>query len=50
MKRTGAIQATALPERTQAVRLGPSGFLAGDEVFRFGDVNAGLLDQQFALK
>ncbi|KAH7381353.1 carboxylesterase type B [Phaeosphaeria sp. MPI-PUGE-AT-0046c] len=30
-------------------RLGAFGFLAGDEVFRNGVVNAGLLDQQFAL-
>ncbi|KAF7192312.1 Lipase 2 [Pseudocercospora fuligena] len=31
-------------------RLGALGFLAGDEVYRFGDVNAGLLDQQFAMQ
>ncbi|KAF2624464.1 alpha/beta-hydrolase [Macroventuria anomochaeta] len=31
-------------------RLGAFGFLAGDEVFRHGVVNAGLLDQQFALQ
>ncbi|CAI6331869.1 unnamed protein product [Periconia digitata] len=31
-------------------RLGAFGFLAGDEVYRNGVVNAGLLDQQFALQ
>jgi carboxylesterase type B len=31
-------------------RLGPFGFLASDEVFRKGVVNAGLLDQFFALQ
>lgn len=31
-------------------RLGAFGFLSGDEVHRFGDVNAGLLDQHFALQ
>ncbi|KAJ4988308.1 carboxylesterase 2 [Stagonosporopsis vannaccii] len=31
-------------------RLGAFGFLASDEVFRRGVVNAGLLDQQFALQ
>lgn len=31
-------------------RLGAFGFLAGDEVYRRGEVNAGILDQQFALK
>ncbi|KAF2825079.1 alpha/beta-hydrolase [Ophiobolus disseminans] len=31
-------------------RLGAFGFLAGDEVFRHGVVNAALLDQQFALQ
>jgi carboxylesterase type B len=31
-------------------QLGAFGFLAGDEVFRNGIVNAGLLDQQFAFK
>ncbi|KAI1609657.1 carboxylesterase type B [Exophiala viscosa] len=31
-------------------RLGAFGFLAGDEVFRNGVVNAGLLDQHFALQ
>jgi carboxylesterase type B len=30
-------------------RLGPFGFLASDELFRRGAVNAGLLDQLFAL-
>ena len=32
------------------VQLGAFGFLAGDEVFRNGVVNAALLDQQFALQ
>ncbi|KAF5342611.1 hypothetical protein D9611_001408 [Ephemerocybe angulata] len=31
-------------------RLGPQGFLAGEEVKKNGALNAGLLDQQFALK
>jgi carboxylesterase type B len=31
-------------------RLGPFGFLASDELFRRGAVNAGLLDQFFALQ
>ncbi|KAI5361710.1 putative carboxylesterase, type B, carboxylesterase type B, carboxylesterase type B, active [Septoria linicola] len=31
-------------------RLGALGFLAGDEVKRFGDVNVGLLDQQCAMQ
>lgn len=31
-------------------RLGAFGFLAGDEVHRFGNTNAGLLDQHFALQ
>ena len=31
-------------------RLGSLGFLAGDEVKRFGDVNVGLLDQQYAMQ
>lgn len=31
-------------------RLGAFGFLASDEVYRKGVVNAGILDQQFALK
>ena len=31
-------------------RLGLFGFLAGEEVHKDGDLNAGLLDQQFALK
>ena len=31
-------------------RVGLFGFLAGDEVHKDGDLNAGLLDQQFALK
>lgn len=31
-------------------RLGAFGFLASDEVFRNGVVNAGLLDQEFALQ
>jgi carboxylesterase type B len=30
--------------------LGAFGFLSSDEVSRFGAVNAGLLDQQFALQ
>ena len=32
------------------MQLGAFGFLAGDEVFRNGVVNAALLDQQFALR
>lgn len=31
-------------------RLGPFGFLASDELYRRGAVNAGLLDQVFALQ
>ena len=31
-------------------QLGAFGFLAGDEIFQNGVVNAGLLDQQFALQ
>ncbi|CAI6243033.1 unnamed protein product [Periconia digitata] len=31
-------------------RLGAFGFLSSDEVFRYGTVNAGLLDQNFALQ
>jgi carboxylesterase type B len=31
-------------------RLGAFGFLASDEVYHFGNVNAGLLDQQSALQ
>ncbi|KAI9709395.1 MAG: hypothetical protein M1828_002516 [Chrysothrix sp. TS-e1954] len=31
-------------------RLGAFGFLSSDEVYRFGSVNAGLLDQHFALQ
>jgi carboxylesterase type B len=31
-------------------RLGPFGFLASDELYRRGVVNAGLLDQLFALQ
>ena len=31
-------------------RVGLFGFLAGEEVYKDGDLNAGLLDQQFALK
>lgn len=31
-------------------RLGAFGFLSGDEVHRFGDANAGLLDQHYALQ
>lgn len=31
-------------------QLGAFGFLAGDEVYRNGVVNAGLLDQHFALQ
>ena len=32
------------------MKLGAFGFLAGDEVYRNGVVNAGLLDQTFALQ
>jgi carboxylesterase type B len=32
------------------MKLGAFGFLAGDEVFRNGVANAGLLDQTFALQ
>lgn len=31
-------------------RLGAFGFLSSDEIFRYGTVNAGLLDQHFALQ
>lgn len=32
------------------MQLGAFGFLSSDEVFRFGRVNAGILDQYFALQ
>ena len=34
----------------RAVQLGAFGFLSSDEVMRFGAVNAGILDQTFALQ
>jgi len=32
------------------VQLGAFGFMSSDEIYRFGTVNAGILDQHFALQ